>query len=278
MRKLHIPVLIVLLAALSLLLAGCKPEETPAATPASEATADQPGGAGDVELPTDVPTDAPIEEAPPRRVRIDIVAAEGAVEVRRYPDGDFAPIGAGATIGVGDQIRTGVDGRAVLELDDGSIVVVAPSSAMLVATVGGTAVEPVTRFFLNVGRVFSFLGIDLTGEAAYVVETPGGVAAIRGSAMGVYYDPETQRTLATCLSGVCELEANGTILTLAAGEQAEIPSIGLAPGELRIMDAEEVQLWIDVIAYLQELGISLDLGDSEFGGAYGPYGEDGYTP
>ncbi len=211
-----------------------------------------------------------------RTAKTVVLNVSGTVESRAYPNGEFAPLAAGAELAVGDQVRTGPDGQVILELDDGTHMTVAESSALLVANLGGTKLKPVSRFYLDIGRVYSVTPGPLPENASFVIETSSGVASCLGSALAVAFDRESGKTLATCLTGHCAISGGGVTVDLVVGEQAEIDAPGYAPGEKRVMDAGEVEAWADIIDDMSTVGVAPDFGSDDV-----PAGVDApeaYTP
>jgi ferric-dicitrate binding protein FerR (iron transport regulator) len=173
-------------------------------------------------------------------------------------------------------VRTGADGQVILELDDGTRMTVSESSVLLVANLGGTRLKPVSRFYLDIGRVYSVTPGPLHEDASFVIETSSGVASCLGSALAVAFDRETGSTLATCLTGHCAISGGGVTVELVVGEQAEVDAPGYAPGEKRVMDAEEVELWADVIEDMEAAGVAPNFGSEEL--PAGVYAPEAYTP
>jgi hypothetical protein len=205
-----------------------------------------------------------------------VLNVSGTVESRAYPNGEFAPLAAGAALSVGDQVRTGPDGQVILELDDGTHMTLAESSALLVANLGGTKLKPISRFYLDIGRVYSVTPGPLPEGASFVVETNSGVASCLGSALAVAFDRESGKTLATCLTGHCAISGGGVTVDLVVGEQAEVDAPGYAPGEKRVMDTGEVEAWADVIEDMSAAGVAPDFGSE--GVPAGAYAPEAYTP
>jgi ferric-dicitrate binding protein FerR (iron transport regulator) len=211
-----------------------------------------------------------------RTAKATVLSVSGTVESRVYPDGEFAPLAAGAELAAGDQVRTGPDGQAILELDDGTVMTIAESSALLVANLGGTKLKPISRFYLDIGRVYSVTPGPLPEGASFVVETTSGVASCLGSALAVAFDRESGKTLATCLTGHCAISGGGVTVELVVGEQAEIDAPGYAPGGKRVMDTGEVEAWTEVIKDMSAAGVAPDFGSEDVpAGAYAP---EAYTP
>lgn len=122
----------------------------------------------------------------------------GLVELKQAGQDAFAQASADTVLAVNGQVQTGDDGRVRLDLSTGTIVRVAPSSFFTL-----TANDPVeggllTKIKLEAGKIFVILN---GGQAD--VETPSGVASVRGSYMKVEVDPITKVIKITCLEGQC---------------------------------------------------------------------------
>jgi hypothetical protein len=163
----------------------------------------------------------------------------GSVSLRQPGAADFALAANGVQLQVGGQVRTGEDGRARLDLSSGTVVRVTPSSLFTLA-----ANEPApdnslaTRIKLEVGKIF----VILSG-GSLDVETPDGLASVRGSYMMTETLPGGGVRI-TCLEGTCELETQGGKVTLTNGQTAEVQNAGQAPIIGQMTD-EQVQDWLD---------------------------------
>jgi len=170
---------------------------------------------------------------------------QGVVEMKQAGVQDFSPAQSGSTLDVDGQIRTGDDGKARLDLSTGTIVRVSPSS--LFTLVANKEVEGglATNVKLELGRIF----IILSG-GSMEVDTPSGVASVRGSHMMVEVDPNNFTVLVTCLTGKCRAENQAGSVDFTAGEKTILftfdPETGqfLPPG-VEPMDPEDYQKWLD---------------------------------
>lgn len=158
---------------------------------------------------------------------------------------------AGAKILETGSLITGDDGRTKLSLTpEGTILRVGPNSILTVPVLGEENGEPKSTIELAAGKVH----VMLKG-GALDVQTPSGVASVRGSLLGVQYDPEKKRIVATCLEGDCNLEsASKTEYALPAGYQSFTNEDGefVDPFE---MDRDEIEEWLE---YSDELDDYLD--------------------
>jgi hypothetical protein len=132
--------------------------------------------------------------------------AVNIVEGREAESGTYAPVNVGFVLHVGGQLQTGQDSRARLDLSDGAILRLAANSAFTLQDVQPEpeADDLVTRLQLQAGKLW----VSLTG-GTLEVETPVGVASVRGSyAVFVYApgdpnDPDDDLLLIDCLEGIC---------------------------------------------------------------------------
>lgn len=134
------------------------------------------------------------------------------VEGRAAEVNEFAQVAVGFVAGVGGAIRTGVDSRARLDLNDGTILRLAPlSSFTLQGLPTSSEADPLTQLQLVIGKLW----VNLTGGAVEV-ETPVGVATVRGSFAVFEYidgdpaDPTDDILIVSCLEGSCRA-TNATV-------------------------------------------------------------------
>lgn len=122
----------------------------------------------------------------------------GKVDIKQANQDSFSPAAENARLEVNGQVQTGDDGRVRLDLSSGTIIRVAPSSLFTLTANEQSANGLMTKIKLDLGKIF----IILNGGQADV-ETPSGVASVRGSYMKVEVDPITKDIYITCLEGNC---------------------------------------------------------------------------
>jgi hypothetical protein len=177
----------------------------------------------------------------------------GNVDAKQADDQAFSDATANTVLNENGQIQTGDDGRVRLDLSSGTIVRVSPSSIFTLTSneevEGGLA----TKIKLEIGKVF----IILNGGNAEV-ETPSGVASVRGSYMKVEVDPATGNVYITCLEGNCSATNPAGTVNFTAGEKVILfqqdPVTGnwTAP-TIEPMTPEDFQEWLDENPEAQEL-------------------------
>jgi hypothetical protein len=161
---------------------------------------------------------------------------------------ESSPASVGMIISVGQTIQTGDDSRAKLNLTpENTIVRVGPNSSFTLSKIDNENGEPKTTLELLFGKVF----ILLKG-GSLEVQTPSGVASVRGSLLSVQYNPETNKVRASCLEGFCSLEnENGDEVDLVEGESVFVDEDGLLSGVTEI-DQDEIEEWLEEISELDE--------------------------
>lgn len=165
------------------------------------------------------------------------------VEAREIAQADWQSAIEGQALAVGGGAKTGQEARVRIDISDGTILRIAPNSVFELRELSPEPADPKARLFLEAGTVFVWVTRAL-GGGSFAVETPVGVAGVRGSLMSVAYDPSAGRMTVTCLEGQCRLSgASGAFTDLDAGEQSEIPGPGQAPTPAQPMDDAQLAEW-----------------------------------
>jgi hypothetical protein len=226
--------------------------------------------------PSQVPTQTtiPTDTAEPTNRTITIQNVSGTVELMgESQQNPHTPV-AGETITVGTEIRTGTDGQVVLESDDGTIALITANSSFRLTVLKGTPANPLTRFLTDHGEIFAFRlnGQTLPPGAGFEVETPDGIAAIRGSSMGVsYLTDDSGSTTLVCLTGICTAEStSGQTMELEGGQRVEITTTGIVGSAIPLTE-QDIQSQADALQVVQETGgetLSIDISycNNEIGG------------
>jgi hypothetical protein len=168
----------------------------------------------------------------------------GKVDIKSADSDAFTPADANTVLEPNGQIQTGDDGRVRLDLSSGTIIRVASSSSFTLTSNEETEGGLITKLTLAAGKVF----IILNGGHAEV-ETPSGVASVRGSYMKVEVDPETGDVYVTCLEGHCGAQNPAGNVEFTQGQRTilfhkdengnwQVP--GVEP-----MTEEDFQDWLD---------------------------------
>lgn len=209
-----------------------------------------------LEAATPVPAEStpaestPAENSDPAPAAREAVLSEfeHQVTVKTSLDGEFIPAEKGFVLQQGGVLQTGETGRARLDLNpEGTIVRVAPNTAFTLPELTQTDGEPKTSIELFFGKVFVLLN-----GGSLNVETPSGVASVRGSLLSVSYNPATKRVQAACLEGHCGIvNEDGEVVDLVEGESAYVDENGDI-FELDGIDQDEIQEWLEEAPELDE--------------------------
>jgi LysM repeat protein len=123
----------------------------------------------------------------------------GQVQGKRVAIEALAPITLGFLLERSGEVQTGDASKARLDFDDGSIVRVAPNSTFVFQD---AQLQGDGTVLAHLQLTFGKLWVSLTGGEVQV-ETPVGVATVRGSFALFQYDPNTRLLRVDCLEGTC---------------------------------------------------------------------------
>lgn len=169
----------------------------------------------------------------------------GLVQVKQAGREVFEEAALNSVLTVNGQVQTGDNGRVRLDLSSGTIIRVAPSSSFVLASNEEVEGGLFTKIKLEAGKIFVILN---GGQAD--VETPSGVASVRGSYMKVEVDPATGDIYITCLEGNCSvINPDGVEVNFTNGQRAALfhqneDGSWSAP-LLGDMTPDEFQDWLD---------------------------------
>lgn len=177
----------------------------------------------------------------------------GKVEFKQAGQEGFSLADANTTLEVNSQVQTGDDGRVRLDLSSGTIIRVSPSSFFTLTSNDETEGGLFTKIKLDLGKIF----IILNGGQADV-ETPSGVASVRGSYMKVEVDPVTKNIYITCLEGNCSASNPAGNINFTNGEKVILYAFNegtgtWTPPNSEPMTPEEFQEWLDNNPEAEEL-------------------------
>src|SRR5712691_7363472 len=130
----------------------------------------------------------------------------GTVEWRAVSSKSFRPMTTSQPVQVGDEVRTGPDAQLILEVPDGSYMVVAENSKLIVEDFWSGNLRSLMN--LMVGKV-RFYVQRLGGRPnPYRVTTPTALIAVRGTTFEVTVD-DAQLAEVRCLEGRVAVETVG---------------------------------------------------------------------
>ncbi len=198
---------------------------------------------------------APTATADPARTA-EISELRGQAEWREQEGGSWLPAKAGDGLRSGNQLRTGDESFATLLFTEGTIARVAPNTIFTIRQLTGTPSDPFTEFTLYLGQIFVILSGQ--GDESFEINTPLGVASVRGSFLSVWVGPDGHLVVG-CLETqrVCELTTGQGRVELRTGQQSEIiasdwaangtPMTAMrdvAPGLAESLTAEQRAAWM----------------------------------
>lgn len=142
-----------------------------------------------------------IASAQPKPTSAELKRVVGRVEVLKKGQTQWLPAVVGARLVEGDDIRAFASAMAELTLPDGSTLMVAENSRILVTKLDYDAQNQsrVMLFHLAVGKVLASVthaAITLVRarQSNFAITTPTAVAAVRGTLFEVVHDPYRQVT------------------------------------------------------------------------------------
>jgi hypothetical protein len=152
---------------------------------------------------------------------------------------DWLAANEGDDVVAGSRVRTGAESKVRLDFTEGTIVRLGSFTEFTVTGLRESLDDPFTRLKLAAGQVWVIL---MGGQLE--VETPAGVATVRGSYLGVSYQPETKTVVVTCLEGQCTLRNGEGEVKLTDGQTSTATDDGLPPSPPAPMLAEQVAAWV----------------------------------
>jgi len=192
-------------------------------------------------IPTRAPTLPPTPTIPPRSAtlcelqqKVD-ARSDSAVQWREAIEGQSVLVGGG--------VKTRDEARARLDISDGTVMRMAANSEFTLTELTPGPREAVTRFKLALGKLWVALA-GTAGEGVFEIETPVGVATVRGSYISVELAEDTGQAVVTCLEGECRLTGTtGQATDLSHDQQATIAGAGQNPSPAQPMEAAQYADW-----------------------------------
>jgi VCBS repeat-containing protein len=176
-------------------------------------------------------------EAPSDSSTLTILSiTEGTVLVMKAGTDDWTEATVEMTLGIGDTIKTGDDSGAEITFFDGSTIELEAGTQIEITSLDSspdTGTKSIT-LMQTIGTTISRVTKLLDPASTYAIETPSGVAAVRGSTMIVrivFDDPDYED------GTVLIMNLEGHIYWIGNGEELQ-----LAEGTQVIADSETAQL------------------------------------
>ena len=126
---------------------------------------------------------------------------ENDVSIKRTAETAFEKAFVNDEVKVNAQVKTSEDSRSRIDLSSGTVIRISPNSLFILEENYVEEKDLLTRIKIETGRIW----IVLSG-GSLEVETPSGLAGVRGSYMSTGYDPESGDVRITCLEGHCAAE------------------------------------------------------------------------
>ncbi|MBI3242532.1 MAG: FecR domain-containing protein [Chloroflexi bacterium] len=219
---------------LTLLIAACRPAATAGPAPTSVVAAT----AGATISPS-----TPLATTGGQTATATISEIKGTAEERLAVNVDWATAIIGQALATGNQVRTGSESLATIQFAQGTLARLGPEAVFTVSELGGDSQNPLIKLQLAAGQLFILITGSL-GKGGVEVETPIGVAAVRGSLMSVEVTDDG-RIIVTCLetTGNCQLENESGSVEIQSGQQAEIVSADEPPTPAEQIDDSQLNEW-----------------------------------
>jgi len=190
----------------------------------------------------------------PSDINATIAELDGVAEVRNSEQEQFSLVNIGFIIDSIMQLQTREESRARLDLSTGSIVRLGPKTIFSITPSATESGDLLSRIELEVGKIW----IVLKG-GSIDVNTPGGLASVRGSYMSVWVEPETNVITVMCLEGHCGYENLAGSVALTSGQKIISADPNILP-TIEKMDETDIQSWLDncpesadIIPFIQHL-------------------------
>lgn len=145
-----------------------------------------------------------------------VIELSGVVEISQGGTNGWIRAARGASLQVGDQIRTAAHSRAGLQLTDRSVFRMDHSTTVRLRPTAQPGV--LRRFSLEVGRLFFF---NREKPSTIEFETPSTTGAIRGTEF-LLSVPDAATTVLLLIEGAVDLTSEGRRLALESGDEAEL--------------------------------------------------------
>ncbi|MBI4770613.1 MAG: FecR domain-containing protein [Chloroflexi bacterium] len=184
------------------------------------------------------------------------------VEAQDKPGADWQAAVEGQDVHAGGGVKTGEEARARLNISDGTIIRLAASTVFSLTELSPEPKNAVTRLQLGAGKMWLSVSKAL-GLGSFEVDTPVGVAAVRGSLMSTEFFPSDGRMIVTCLEGQCRLTGktgSGKFADLTAGQQTGIPGYGKDPGGIITINSVQLGDWANEFPEAHSLVVTITPG------------------
>jgi len=141
---------------------------------------------------------------------------EGNVLVMKVGTNNWVDAQIGLVLEEGDIIKVGNDSQASITFFDGSTIELETGTEIEIETLESADTENFETITIQqrIGRTISRVKKLADPAARYEIETPSGVAAVRGTTMVIYVDPEGNSQV---------FNEEGSVVVIAQGVEVQIP-------------------------------------------------------
>jgi hypothetical protein len=163
----------------------------------------------------------------------------GVVEARTSGQDPYQPVSNGFMLDAKMLLQTKEESRVRLDLSSGSIVRLGQSTIFSLKSQEASSEGVLSKIELQIGKLW----IVLKG-GSLDVNTPAGLASVRGSYMCVYVDPITKGITVCCLEGACSYSNAAGVVQMTYGQKINSSDTNIVP-PIEKMDQADFQAWLD---------------------------------
>ncbi len=163
----------------------------------------------------------------------------GLVQVRNNPQAQYGQVSDGYILKEIQQLQTLAQSKVRLDLSTGSIIRIGQSTVFTLDPPPASSGSGLSLLSVTLGKLW----IVLRG-GSIDVNTPGGLASVRGSYMSVWVDPQTHAIEIMCLEGHCSYKNLAGTVALTSAEKIIATDPNVLP-VVQPMDMNDIQSWLD---------------------------------
>ncbi len=163
----------------------------------------------------------------------------GVVQVRDGAQSAYNQVNNGFLLNAVMQLQTKEESKVRLDLSTGSIVRLGPSTFFFLQSEQAAAGGVLTQIKLQAGRLWTILN-----GGSLEVNTPGGLASVRGSYLSVWVEAGTNQIAVSCLEGHCGFQDAAGSVQLTSGQKVISSNTNVLPA-VEKMDQSDLQDWLN---------------------------------
>lgn len=144
-----------------------------------------------------------------------VTSATGQVSVTSNINAAPVPLRTGQEISTGMTIATGSGSAVRLLMKGDNVITISQNSKITITQYLVGPQKSVSQFDLLVGKIRAAVASKLlSSNSVFEIRTKNAVAGVRGSMIGVEYNPQNNSTLVGCGEGECYIKVNGQTITV----------------------------------------------------------------